>query len=155
MSRRPTSLILGSALEYLRWLDQRGQGEGAQQFCGGPLLRADRHFAGLERQAVGRFRSDPPLIECGHAQHSDRRPGRLAQARVGKLARQVRREVWRKALPECEPALVDRAERLAIVSLRGFAIERAFEGDRSPHKLERAALVDVLSAILQSRSPSP
>ena len=75
------------------------------------------------------------------------------KVRVGKLARQMRRqlrEVWRKTLPECDPVLVDRAERLAIVSLRGLALERAVEGDRSVHKRERGALVDVLTALLQN-----
>ena len=71
--------------------------------------------------------------------------------RIRRRVRQMRgqlRETWRKALPAHDPLLVDRAERLTTVSLRGLALERAVEGNRSTHARERANLVDTLKTIL-------
>ena len=67
------------------------------------------------------------------------------RARVRGHARQLRaqlRELWLETLPECEPELVERAERLATTHLRGLALERAFGGGRRAHDDERAALVE-------------
>ena len=60
------------------------------------------------------------------------------------------REVWRKALPEHAPDAVDRVERLATTSLLGLALERALEGKRAAHARDRKALIETLTAMLQS-----
>ena len=60
------------------------------------------------------------------------------------------REAWREALPECDPARVDRAERLATTALRGLALERDVEGARRAHAAEREALIAALSAVLDT-----
>lgn len=74
------------------------------------------------------------------------------RARVRKQTRQIRgrlQELWRKALPECSPALVDTAERLATMALRGLALERALEGVRSSQAEDLDALVDSILSILE------
>jgi len=72
-------------------------------------------------------------------------------APVRERTRQMRgqlREVWRKALPEYAPDSVNRAERLAITSLQGLALERALEGKRAAHARDRKALIETLTAML-------
>jgi AcrR family transcriptional regulator len=62
------------------------------------------------------------------------------------------RDAWRKALAECKPARVDRAQGLAITSLRGLALERAIDGRRPEHAIEREALIAVLVELLGDAS---
>jgi AcrR family transcriptional regulator len=75
-----------------------------------------------------------------------------------KRATRMRRELrdaWRRALAECKPERVDRAQRLAITFLRGLALEHAIDGQRPEHAVERKALVAILVELLGDASPSP
>jgi len=73
--------------------------------------------------------------------------------RRGREMRGQLRELWRKTLPEYTPSRVDRAERLATVSLRGMALERAIGGARRAHARERRVLVEALEALLRDETP--
>lgn len=73
------------------------------------------------------------------------------RARVRKLTRQLRarlQELWRKALADLPADRVDRAERLATITLRGLALERALEGGRAAHDADLEDLVESLSETL-------
>ena len=77
------------------------------------------------------------------------------RARVRKQTRQMRgqlQELWRKALPECSPARVDTAERLATIALRGLALERALEGGRAAQDEDRAVLVTTVLSVLELKN---
>jgi len=65
-----------------------------------------------------------------------------------RAARSAFLETWRKALPECPPALVDEAAQLAIAAIRGLAFERAIEGPRSTKKQQRETVHRAVLAIL-------
>jgi AcrR family transcriptional regulator len=71
----------------------------------------------------------------------------LVSERMGEIRKQLR-ELWRKALPECETERVDRAERLATLTLQGLAVEHAVVGKRSAHRADRETLLSALAAVL-------
>lgn len=73
--------------------------------------------------------------------------GPLVRDRMRAIRRQLR-EMWRKALPECPAEQVDRAERLATLTLQGLAVERAAVGKRAAHGEDRESLIATLSALL-------
>jgi len=76
----------------------------------------------------------------------------LVRERMGEIRKQLR-EVWRKALPECETERVDRAERLATLTLQGLAVEYAVVGKRAAHRADRETLVTALAAVLGLDQP--
>jgi AcrR family transcriptional regulator len=92
------------------------------------------------------------LLEVQLHLHRDSSHAPSIQLRGREMRRQLR-ELWRKTLPEYAPTRVDRAERLATVSLRGMALERATGGTRRTHAGERKALVEALGALLRDSSP--
>lgn len=73
------------------------------------------------------------------------------RTRVRKHVRQMRsqlEESWRKALPECPSRNVDAALRLAMIGLRGLALECAVEGSRVSKDDEREILLRSVLGIL-------
>jgi len=75
----------------------------------------------------------------------------LTTERADEMRRKLQ-EAWISALPECDPRLVKDAERLATVSLRGLALERAVEPERTLEASMRHTIVTALLSIL-NRQP--